>query len=663
MSEGVGEARPEAEGELALARLALDNGDYGHAASHAGYAVGIDPTLWEAYGLLDALAARVRDAIGLFSLQGEPYMGTVAARSYLLARYGAIDDAFGLLCQVATAAPGKPWAAGWLAASQRSAAGFADRMDPDKAAVWLSRLAGSLPDPTDPAIVAMLSPFLQVARCLVARYPDNVSILPWLSALARRFGAHDEAIAWCQRAERAGGYYAGVMLGYALRRAGRRDQMYEAWQRALGLDRGNVDLRVDIAENLARDGQLKEGLAWLEDGLALEPDHPKAFPSACHLRFRLDGDVGHLVRLADWWRDHPEHDYAHTMLAMACDNRPWLGMVPPATESVAGVLRQFAASERRGERVLGMSVAMSALEAPSALSVLRSAAPGAGIRGSGAGGNPATPEPDIRAPLAEVRYRLWAYAGVEARPVPPVPSAAAVAAVHSVAAGGYPQHPVAAYDLAVNLSGLGVADLLGLMAHVVPPPDTPQWREAHQGDPTYWPRSAQAWACLGLLHHQTRQPWPSSERRQVLADLLWGVEDWATDAAMNALVVAAWADPAIRDDVAKLVCTRFLAAAAAYSRRAVTIIEPMAHLVLATPGMISHVSEVARTILQLGAAPGEPAGRARPAAGTRDAGQEPRARRGFFRRLCAIRRPAGGPRSDTKKPTSPQISGPRRMTG
>ena len=45
MSEGVGEARPEAEGELALARIALDDGDLRHAAAHASNAIASDPTL------------------------------------------------------------------------------------------------------------------------------------------------------------------------------------------------------------------------------------------------------------------------------------------------------------------------------------------------------------------------------------------------------------------------------------------------------------------------------------------------------------------------------------------------------------------------------------------------------------------------------------------
>ena len=175
---------------------------------------------------------------------------------------------------------------------------------------------------------------------MAACNPEHAGVLPLLSALARRLGAHDEAIAWCQRAEQASrSASAAIMLGYALRGAGRRGEMYEAWRRALSRDNGNVSLRVDIAEHLAADGRAQEGLALLEEGLALEADHPKAFPSACDMRFQLDGDIAHLVRLADWWREHPEHDYAGKMLTMACYRRPWLGMVPWASEAVASVLR------------------------------------------------------------------------------------------------------------------------------------------------------------------------------------------------------------------------------------------------------------------------------------------------------------------------------------
>lgn len=608
MPEGVGEARPEAEGELALARIALDDGDLRHAAAHTGNAIASDPTLREAYETLDQLTARADDALGLFPVAGTPYIGAVAARSYVLARFRAVDEAFALLCEIAKTEPGKPWAAGWLATSEASVTAFADDMDPGQAANALFRLAGSLPDPANPELVAVLSPFLEVARRVAACNPDRVGILPPLSALARRFGAHDEAIAWCQLAEQAdASASSAIMLGYALRAAGRRGEMYAAWRRALGRDNENINLRVDIAEHLAEDGRPGEGLAWLEEGLVLEPNHPKAFPAACYVRFQADRDIAHLVELADWWRDHPQHGYADKVLTMACYMRPWLGVVPGASEAVASVLRQLAKTQRARERSVPKvnSVALSALEVPSVLQVLRSMRPGVPLTGLESGEAPPTPDPDIRVPLAEGRYRLWAYAGVEALPVPPAPSSAAVAAIRSLAAGGYPRHPIAAYDRAVALTKLSLDDLLGLMAHAVPAPDTPGWQNMQRDDPTYWPRSAQAWACLGLLHHKVDEPWPSSTRRQVLVDLLRGVEDWATDAAMNALVVAAWADPAVRDGVAALVANRFLDGMEAYQKRAVSVIGPMAHLALATPGMYHEVSELARETVRRVAAPEE----------------------------------------------------------
>jgi len=70
-----------------------------------------------------------------------------------------------------------------------------------------------------------------------------------------------------------------------------------------------------------------------------------------------------------------------------------------------------------------------------------------------------------------------------------------------------------------------------------------------------------------VLHHQADEPWLSSTRRHVLIDLARGVEDWTTDAASNAMVVAAWAAPNIRDDAAGTVCHRFLDALLTYQQR------------------------------------------------------------------------------------------------
>src|SRR5262249_10545670 len=122
----------------------------------------------------------------------------------------------------------------------------------------------------------------------------------------------------------------------------------------------------------------------------------------------------------------------------------------------------------------------------------------------------------------------------------------------------------------------------------------------------------------------------------VLVDLMRGVEDWATDAAMFALVTAAWADPAIRADVASLIGYRFVDGMKARQQREVTIIEPMACLVLATPDMNRDVAALARDFLKRAAERDagavSQARERQPAGGQAGQARPARPRRGLFRR-------------------------------
>ncbi len=102
-------------------------------------------------------------------------------------------------------------------------------------------------------------------------------------------------------------------------------------------------------------------------------------------------------------------------------------------------------------------------------------------------------------------------------------------------------HPVAAYDAALPLSALSLDDLLGVAR---------------------------------------------------------GVEDWAADAALNALVTAAWTDPGSRDEIAGIVGARFADAMHARRQREVTIAISLAHLVLITPGMPSGPTSRAVTVIK-----------------------------------------------------------------
>ena len=138
-------------------------------------------------------------------------------------RAGHVDEAFHLLCRVAAAEPGLPWAAGWLA-GPGSPLTVASRLElnaglPGRSRSW----ALALPSPVPPELAVALDPFLAVARQVAAGEPDDASLLAPLSGLARRLGAYDEAIGWCRRAEQSGGGpMAAVMFGYALRKRAAR---------------------------------------------------------------------------------------------------------------------------------------------------------------------------------------------------------------------------------------------------------------------------------------------------------------------------------------------------------------------------------------------------------------------------------------------------------
>ncbi|HCT75295.1 MAG TPA: hypothetical protein DGT23_01605 [Micromonosporaceae bacterium] len=212
------------------------------------------------------------------------------------------------------------------------------------------------------------------------------------------------------------------------------------------------------------------------------------------------------------------------------------------------------------------------MEVPSALATFRRWWPEAVI----AVGDPGQPDP--RQPL-KPGVVLWRFDGVNASPALGSPSAAGSAAI----AAGFAVLPWAPppmmHDAASSLAGVGVEDLLACMVH---PPQMPvRWDRL----PGLWERYIQAWCCLGLLHHRPEQPWLASTRRQLLVELAYGVEDWITEAALYALITAAWVDPACRADVAKLVETRYLVMREAAKTRPVTVGISVAQLVYITPGM------------------------------------------------------------------------------
>ncbi|MGN9812197.1 tetratricopeptide repeat protein [Micromonospora sp. BQ11] len=565
-------ALPAAE-ELVLARRALDTGDLEHAAAHVAAALAQAPTLPEVHETLARLVAAGGDgAVDLFPLHHHAFVGTVVARAHLLAAAGRPAEGLDLLVAATNHAPGTDWAGvPWVTTPD-----LAERLDPDRTARVLMQVCAAAPDPVPRAGRAALAAYLTLARNAVTVHPEHGLLLGAASALARRLGEVPLAVRWATRGVRVAPSKIGeVWLGYAYRSAGRTRDALAALTRAVAHDPDDLAVYADIAGTLADDGRLDEALDWIDRALARDPSFDCAVHTAHRLRHQRDGDVAHLVALADFVRDHPDDSHEHGDLAECCRGLPWLGQVTPADGPVADALRRVVADDHLG---LGVAVRLDVPVPPSALRTLVTTAPG--LRVEMADGV----DPDPREPRRPTARRLWRYTDTTVEPAVPAPSPEACERVRQLAHPAWP-HPPAAYDGAVGLATLDLSDLLGLLVHPPEAPSTALGRVLGGQDPALWVRSVQVWACLGLLHHRTDEPWDDSTRRRVLLDLVWGVEDWVTEAALFALVTAAWVHPAVRADVARVVADRLDDVAQVARLRPVPIAVSVAHLALATPDL------------------------------------------------------------------------------
>ena len=577
--------RRSADEDLEQARQALARGDMRHAADHLAGAIAHAPTLPEAHELLSRLAAHADGALELFPLEQHAFVGTVVARAHLLAAAGRPEEALPLLAAASGHTPGVDWAGvPWVSDPALGA-----RMEPGLLARIIMQLCTAVGDPAPEADRLALVPYLTVTRHAIAVHPEHPLLLGAGSALARRVGEADLAVDWAGRGVRAQpSKLAEIWLGYAYRSAGRTGDALAALRRAVDHDPDDLSVYADIAGTLADSGRLGEALQWIDRALAKDPTFDCAVHTAHRLRFRSDGDLGHLVRLADFQRDHPDDTHEHTDLAECCADTPWLSRVPAANEAVINTLRQVLAAE---DQPGGGTLRLSALESPSALHTMTAAVPGMAVTVE------QVPAPDIRSPRRPDGSTLWRYDGTTATPAVAPPSPSAAARLRDLAHPVWP-HPPAAYDAAVSLALVEADDLLALLVHPPEAPDTEIGRALAEHDPALWVRCVQVWACLGLLHHRTDEPWQTSTRRRLLVELVWGIEDWTTEAALFALVTYAWVEPTVRPDVALLVGERLADVAGVAQQRPVTIAWSVAQLALATPDLDPAGVRLAETIVR-----------------------------------------------------------------
>ena len=610
---GDGSDRDHAEREVRRCRADLASGDLAHAAVHLGRALGHDPAAESAYACLRELA----DAAGSFAAACELFKGdgskgdgacvapgNAAAIVALLPGQGRVPDAVELLGALVAANPAKPWAA---------APWFSPDLALSLPEISIGRAVTSvwkaIGNPAPPETARVLTPWLALARTAAARPGLRADVLCAASALARRLGAHQDAIDWCRRAEERDKQTEGVasqhtliMLGYAYRDAGQPAPAIEAWTRASARKPANADLMLDLADITFDQGDFAQSARWAERAAALNgsasSSSPKARAALLAAQFRAGGDradlvadIAPLIALADLSAAHPDSSYIRRCVSRACAGAPWLMTVPPPTEAICASYGELTRIEESGEgRVESVRSYTTSLEAPTAVSLHRTRFPQASIEVG------PVIEPDPRVPVqTQFGPPLWSYDGTEATATVPPPSTAALEVVHTIATGIWAD-PLVAYDKAAGFAALDAAALLGLLAHM-PAPREPSWMAIGREHPLCWQRFAQVWVCVGILHHRAEEPWPQSARRALLLRLLFGPEDWTVEAAAFALCVSAWRFPAQRAEVAEVIGQRYLHAARAVGRRPTQLHDPLARILLICPDVDPKTARQARMVL------------------------------------------------------------------
>jgi tetratricopeptide (TPR) repeat protein len=509
--------RRSVERDLEEARAAFDRGELRHAADHLAGAIAQAPTHPEAHELLSRLAAHADGGLELFPLGQDAFVGIVVARAHLLAAAGRPEDGLPLLA----AATGHTPALDWAGVPWVSEPSLGVRMEPGLLSRIVMQLCATVGDPAPEVRRGGLRPYLTVVRHAIAAHPEHHLLLGAGSALARRIGEAALAIDWAARGARAQSTKLGeIWLGYAYRSAGKVPEALAALRRAIAHDPDDLSVYADIAGTLADHGRLDEALTWVDRALERDPAFDCAVHTAHRLRFLADGDLSHLIQLADFIRDHPDDTHEHSDLAECCADTPWLSRVPSAPDS---------------------------------------------------------PLDPGRAPLSTGPA-----------------SAQSVERLHRVAHPLWP-HPPAAYDAAVDLVLVEPADLLALIARPPAAPDTEVGRALAAHDPALWGRTAQVWACLGLLHHDTEEPWLGSTRRRLLIELADGGADRITEAALFALVTYAWVEPSARPDVAAVI-TRRLTQTTEHDPYEISW--SVAQLALATPGLDRATGALAAAVIR-----------------------------------------------------------------
>lgn len=542
--------------ELRVARDALDAGDPKHAAFHVASALSIDARDGAALELADALLDAAPDPTALVDVSGDaPYFGFIAFDARARWKAGDRDRAIESLAGVVGFKPEIGYAT-WLPAMLPGITAKAAAVAVQRAG---ERIAGA--GATAQAEIAA------AGEAAMAAFPDEDRVGCMHARNLREAGRIDAALELLAALDaRHTSYLTGVFLATTRKIAGDREGAVARLEALCAQFPAEDSIFLDLGDNrldLGRYGAAAEAYAAVT---ARVPHHDWAYPSMLYARY-LDTDD---IACRDQLEDAALVDGADRARRLAHSAAPYLGFLASTHESVINIGAQLL----RANNLTGpMSLAQSAIEAPSALAAVRRMLEAHGGSFTITTKPPAADDgPDPRLPRGPVAFTTWTYDGVDATPALPQPAAAVTAAIHALADQRFDGRGWLADAAGVATdAALGPDPIRAVIGAMLHPSTPPGW-----ASPLHWPWRFQVAGALVLANLDP-------ERRDLaLTTLIDGPIDWLSTAGLIAATRLCDRDPAFVPTA-----TRWLEAAAAAPVSPIAfmcLVEPAVELLTQLPG-------------------------------------------------------------------------------
>jgi tetratricopeptide (TPR) repeat protein len=279
--------------DLEIAREALVDGDYPHAAHHIASALATQPDNPKSIALFDALVAQAgNDALNLFPLSPPPeptYAGVQAARARLLYAQGYHNagEAIGIVLDVALAmgnADFLSWIEVWLADDRVVAA-----LDPRSFQRWALRVPGGPSGSNSPA-----ERTIPLISRLVEEQPESGLAAYYLCILLRKADRAEEAVEVGLRAYLLNPSWQtahGVAIALGVCR--RVDEAIAWYERAFAHGDALSGLGNDAGDLLLSVGRFADAVVWYRRALSIDAEDAWALPSMLYASYRADPTAGH----------------------------------------------------------------------------------------------------------------------------------------------------------------------------------------------------------------------------------------------------------------------------------------------------------------------------------------------------------------------------------